>query len=139
MCILGEIVWNSTLCDSIRTNNPLNPPLAWLGKGIEVNQGLFWLLILFSIVSAFLILTVQWPIQILKAVYFTPNKSEDVTERIRRAFEDERLRSIPVTNDFILGIGKDIDYGVGKKLTVDFSRFGIKYKKTVDESERFRP
>ncbi|MGD0615190.1 MAG: hypothetical protein ABSA69_07090 [Verrucomicrobiota bacterium] len=79
-----------------------------------------------------------WRVRIYKAVYATCNVAKDVTEVVRKKVEEQGVRNIPVTNEFLLGPDKDIQFGMPKTLTVEYVKFGRKRTKKAQEFDRLQ-
>ena len=67
---------------------------------------------------------------ILSAFYFTPQKSVDVTKKIRSLYKENQ--SFKIDNE---SMGLDPEYGVKKQLKVNYILNGEKLEKTVEEGQ----
>jgi hypothetical protein len=66
------------------------------------------------------------------ASYGSVQKCNDVTELMRKIVEKDRLRVIRVANEIL---GPDPDFGTVKSLTVDYSVWGRRRKKSAQENQ----
>ena len=67
---------------------------------------------------------------ILSALYFTPRKNVDVTEKIRSLYKEKQ--SFKIDNE---SMGSDPEYGVVKHLKVKYSLNGKTLEKTFQEGQ----
>lgn len=132
--IIASLLWESSLFSAWHTtkDNPATRILNWLSAQTEVHRVVFLSLAAWSLASFVYIWIDVRRIKIHAASYDSHNIPKDVTELVRKKVEQHGLRTIPATNDFL---GGDPEFGQPKTLTVDYSVWGRRKRKTAAETE----
>ena len=134
--ILGRVVWESSLCDSLRgERNPLTQAINWLITDIGISRLFFLSMAVWLCASCAYIFFQFRRITIHAGVYASDSVQKDVTEFLRNKVEREGARGIRVQNELL---GCDPDKGKRKTLTVDYSVWGVRRKKQKMEREHFK-
>jgi len=129
--ILAVVLWESSLFKSWHTGNPIDAALNWLALRILVRRVILVGLAVWSFASFIYIWISLRRITIHSASYNSPHvENNDVTEVLRERVEHEGFRRIPVTNE---SLGGDPEQFQPKRLTVDYSVYGRRRQRMVDE------
>ena len=133
--ILARIIWESSLCDRWRGENPLTKTLNWLTIDTKASRLFLLSLVMWASVSLLYIFFQFRRITIHAATYDSPTVHKDITEFLRKKIEQNGIRGIQVDNELL---GGDPEKGQPKILTVDYSVWGQRRKKQKREREYFK-